>query len=289
MKCLKCNATQFVNQSVRFTPEIKGETVEVIVPCMVCQNCQTPIMDTGQMSVLRRASADKYRERHSLLTSAQIITYREELGMSQSAFSRYLGVGEASIKRWETYYIQDTSQDELIRLKCDEASAEMNFLSVHWKRDEPDSYSGNRKFNLQLFKNIALYLVQHTNQSIIYLNKLHFYIDFLHYKKNGVSLTGARYTPLKYGPCPDQYRPIYEALVSAGCLKENKNHSYEAITSPDLTLFDDSEKETLAHILGLYKSLGMQNIYKLSHQEKGYKETDECAFINYKFAEDLAI
>lgn len=121
MKCLKCNKTQFIEQKVRFTPEIKGETLEVLVPCMVCENCESPFMDTKQMSVLRRYSADKYKENHNLLTSSQIIAYREELRMSQSVFARYLGVGEASVKRWETYYIQDTSQNELIRLKCDES------------------------------------------------------------------------------------------------------------------------------------------------------------------------
>jgi len=289
MKCLKCNKTQFIEQKIRFTPEIKGETLEVIAACMVCKHCQTPLMNTNQMSALRHASADKYRENHNLLTSSQITTYREELGMSQSAFARYLGVGEASIKRWETYFIQDTSQDELIRLKCDEATAEMNFLNVHWKKDEPNIYSGNIKFNLQLFKNVALYLVEHTKESILFLNKLHFYIDFYHFSKYGVSLTGARYTPLKLGPCPDQYSPIYGALVRAGCLKKMSNHSYEVLIASDLDLFEDREKETLEFILQLYQTLGPQIILKTSHDEEAYKKTDEGSFISYESAKNLHI
>lgn len=289
MKCLQCNNTHFIEQKVRFNPEIKGETIEVIVPCMVCENCQTPLMNTEQMNVLRRASADKYRENHNLLTSSQISTYREELGMSQSAFARYLGVGEASIKRWETYFIQDTSQDELIRLKCDEAAAEMNFLNVHWKRDEPNIYSGNIKFNLQLFKNVVLYLVEHTSESILFLNKLHFYTDFYHFSKYGVSLTGARYTPLKLGPCPDQYKPIYETLVKTGCLKKIHDHSYKALVSADPTLFEDREKETLEFILKLYQNLGPQKILKASHEEEAYKKTDEGSFISYECSKNLYI
>ena len=46
--------------------------------------------------------------------------------MSQAAFANYLKVGEASIKRWETYFVQDVVQDDHIRLKCDEAYAEVN-------------------------------------------------------------------------------------------------------------------------------------------------------------------
>jgi len=289
MKCLKCDKTEFTEQKVRFNPDIKGETLEVIAPCMVCDNCQSQLMTTEQMSILRRVSADKYRENHGLLTSSQVIAYRQKLGMSQSAFARYIGSGEASIKRWETYYIQDESQDQLIRLKCDEAAAEMNFLSVHWKRDEPNIYSGNIKFNLELFKNVALYLVERTKQSILYLNKLHFYIDFHHFHKYGVSLTGARYTPLKLGPCPDQYSPIYETLVQSGHLKNTHNYSYEVLTSPDLGLFEDKEKKTLEFILQLYQNLGPKKILNASHEEVAYKKTEEGSFISYEFAKDLLL
>jgi putative zinc finger/helix-turn-helix YgiT family protein len=289
MKCLKCSNSEFLEQNVRFDPEVKGEVVEVIAPCKVCKNCKAPFMDSEQMDVLRRAAADKYRHIHGLLTSSQIIAYREALGMPQSAFARYLRVGEASIKRWETYYVQDAGQDEHIRLKCDEADAEMNFMNVQWKRHEPDLYNGNRKFNLQLFKNVVLFLVQYEKVSILFLNKLHFYIDFFHYKKCGMSLTGARYVPLKYGPCPDQYGAIYAGLVSKGYLKENQDHTYEALIPPDLVLFDDNERATLEYIHKLCQSLGAKKLYKLSHDERGYTETEECAFISYEFAKDLLI
>ena len=289
MKCLKCGCSEFSEQKTRFDPEFKGEIVEVIVPCQVCSHCKTPFMNNEQMNVLRRATADKYKKLHSLLTSSELIAYREKLGMSQSSFARYLHVGEASIKRWETYYVQDLSQDEHIRLKCDEAYAEINFFDVYWIRHKPDVYSGNRKFNLQLFKNVALFLVQYAKESIIFLNKLHFYVDFLHFKKYGTSLTGARYVPLKYGPCPDQYRTIYSGLVSKGYLKENKDHSYEALSSPDLTMFDDNERKTLECIHQFIHLHGAKKLYALSHKEKGYVETDECAFISYEFAKDLLI
>ncbi|MBS3904135.1 MAG: DUF4065 domain-containing protein [Simkania sp.] len=289
MKCLKCDKDKFVEKSVRFSPEIKGEVLEVILPCMVCENCETPLVDSHQMNILRRAAADKYREQHNLLTSSQIIAYREELGMSQTAFAGYLNVGEASVKRWETYFIQDLSQDDHIRLKCDEAYAEFNYLNVYWKRHDPDIFSGNRKFNLQLFKQVAIFLVKKTKASIMYLNKLHFYADFLHFKKYGVSLTGVRYIPLKYGPCPDQFRIIYENLVGGGYLAKRNEKSFEALAEPDLSLFDEHELNTLNEIIEIYNSLGVKKIYSLSHKEKGYKETSECKFISYAFAKDLQI
>lgn len=38
--------------------------------------------------------------------------------MNQVQFAKFLSVGEASVKRWETWLVQDRSSDHLIRLKC---------------------------------------------------------------------------------------------------------------------------------------------------------------------------
>jgi putative zinc finger/helix-turn-helix YgiT family protein len=144
MKCLNCENEKFEEKKLRFNPEIKGEIVEVVVSSCVCTCCHTPLMDTNQMSKLRKAAADKYRRTHRLLTSTDIINFRKMMGMSQTAFANYLNVGEASIKRWETYFVQDPVQDEHIRLKCDEAYAEFNALEVHWKSHSPDVYSDKK-------------------------------------------------------------------------------------------------------------------------------------------------
>jgi len=289
MSCLKCDKDELIEEIVLHTAEVKDQTVEVTTPCLVCVSCKSRVMNAAQMDIYLRASADKYRELNNLLTSSQIRAYREGLGMSQTAFARYINVGEASIKRWEGFHIQDSSQDDHIRLKCDEAYAESNYLDVHWKHQPADIFSGKRTFNLQIFKQVVLFLVKKTKESIIYLNKLHFYVDFLHFQKTGESLTGARYSPLKYGPCPDQYRAIYSNLVRGGYLKEHKDHSYEALIDPDLTLFDALEMGTLKSIYKLYQSDGAQKIYELSHKEKGYVDTPECTFINYEYAKDLLI
>jgi hypothetical protein len=246
-------------------------------------------MDANQMNLLRRAAADKYRERHGLLTSAQIIGYRESLGLSQSAFASYLKVGEASVKRWETYYIQDASQDENIRLKCDEAYAETNYLNILWKHQEPDSCNGRRKFSFERFKNVVLYLVTKTRADLLFLNKLHFYVDFLHFKKFGTSITGARYIPLKLGPCPDQYKELYDSLENKGVIQKKGKHGYKANVEPDLSVFDEHERQTLEHVFRIFKLRGKQEILDMSHLEKGFIETEENAFINYKYAKDLQL
>lgn len=289
MKCLQCDKEEFAVRDIHFSPEIKGESVDVVVPCTVCIGCETPVMDAKQMNALRRAAADRYRTLHGLLTSSEIRSYREALGMSQSAFANYLKVGEASIKRWETYYIQDASQDEHIRLKCDESYAETNFLNIQWTHQEADQTSGWKKFSFEHFKQVALYLIKTTKVDLLFLNKLHFYVDFLHYKQTGTSLTGARYVPLKLGPCPDQYQMLYDSLESQGLIKRRGNHGYSLLQEPDLSSLNEEEKQTLKTIAKALKQKGKNAILDLSHEERAFIETDEGAFISYDYAKDLKI
>ncbi len=289
MKCLKCDSTDFETKNVRFSSELKGETVDVIVPSFVCKACHATLMDAKQMNEHRRAVADAYRKKHKLLTSQEIISYRSKLNMNQAEFARYLNVGEASIKRWETYYIQDASQDDHIRLRCDEAYAETNFLNIQSQHSEPDEFRGNRKFSFELFKNVVLFLIVQTQTTILFLNKIHFYVDFFHFKKTGKGITGVHYANLKYGPCPDDYKTLYESLVAIGAIEKTDAHSYRALIPTDFSMFDDEEKATLMFITEVVKKKGVQYLYELSHKEKGFTETAECDFISYQFADALLI
>jgi putative zinc finger/helix-turn-helix YgiT family protein len=288
MRCLNCDEDKFEEKNCRFTPEIKGEEIEVVVPAMVCIKCHHSLMNDEQMSQLRKAAADTYRKKHKLLTSEEIVNFRNLFGMSQAAFANYLKVGEASIKRWETYFIQDVSQDEHIRLKCDEAYAEYSALSVYWKSHPPDIYNGNRRFSWELFKQAVRYLISFT-KSTLFLNKALFYVDFLHYKLHGVSVTGARYAHLEYGPCPQQYENLIYFMIHEGDLIRAKGHTLKISEPADLSIFSDSEKEVLTIIANKAKSDGGQQLLNLSHQEDAYKNTETMAPISYEFAKNLKI
>jgi putative zinc finger/helix-turn-helix YgiT family protein len=288
MICLNCGNEKFEVKNARLKPEIKGEIVEIIAPAFVCTNCQAPLMDDTQMSIARRITADEYRKKHHLLTSEEIIKFRTILGMSQTAFAHYLKVGEASIKRWETYFVQEDAQDEHMRLKCDAAYAELNALEVHWKNRMPDIYNGNRRFSLELFKQTVRYLVEFTKSSL-FLNKALFYADFEHYKRHQMSITGTCYVHLEYGPCPDQYHNLIKSLLNEGELKSSGNHMLKTTEKADLSLFADSEKDVLSYIAALTKEDGGKRMSKLSHEEAAYKKTQPFECISYELAKELKI
>lgn len=121
MICVRCDNEQFVEEPNRvLEQEFRGELFHVHSPAMVCTKCGWTSVSLGQADALRRATADEYRRRHKLLTSEDIKAARQRLGMTQREFASFLGVGEASVKRWETWLVQDRSNDELIRAKLKE-------------------------------------------------------------------------------------------------------------------------------------------------------------------------
>jgi putative zinc finger/helix-turn-helix YgiT family protein len=288
MKCLSCDGVKFQEKRVRFAPTVKDEQVDVVVPAFVCQTCDQPLMDSTQMNRLRKAGADEYKTRHGLLTSEQIVEFRKSFGMTQSQFAEYLGFGEASIKRWETYFVQEKAQDDHIRLKCDETYASSNAIEVRSKHQQPDIFNGNVKFSLERFQAAALYLLPAT-KSPLFLNKAMFYADFVHYKKHGRSLTGAKYIPLEYGPCPDQYQSLFERMKELNLISSVGRHNIEPKVQPDMTQFDDKEIETLKTIYQLAEKDGGQTLFDKSHEEEAFLQTKSYEPISYDFAKKLRL
>jgi hypothetical protein len=117
------------------------------------------------------------------------------------------------------------------------------------------------------------------------LSKLHFYVDFLHFKRFNKSITGNKYLPLKYGPNPYQFKTLYKNLES-NILPKLDFETFKASTQ--LT-FDDQEKQTVDDVCGFYLQNGEEVLHDLARRERGYLETDEENPISYEFAKDLLI
>ena len=70
----------------------------------------------------------------------------------------------------------------------------------------PDIYTGFLPFQPEKLMDMALFFASQLKG--VYktkLNKLLWYSDFMHYRHFGVSVSGAPYIHLPYGPCADQY------------------------------------------------------------------------------------
>ena len=130
MKCLDCGKGVFKRLDAIVPGVIKDEEYSVVTPALICDRCGYVAMEGADVPEHLRRLADAYRRAHHLLTSDEIRTHRKTLKMSQKAFAAYLGVGEASIKRWELGAIQDEVFDHYLRLKTDPAEASKNARTV---------------------------------------------------------------------------------------------------------------------------------------------------------------
>lgn len=119
-----------------------GETVKVFMEGVVCANCGYKTVEANRMGEFALKVSDAYREAHGLLTSEDIRHRRHRLKMSQSQFARHLGVGVASVKRWELGQIQDEAMNTLIVLKTDSEAAERNYQEVLQLNAERNQWVG---------------------------------------------------------------------------------------------------------------------------------------------------
>jgi putative zinc finger/helix-turn-helix YgiT family protein len=287
MKCLNCNGEWFTKKRIRIPSDFRGEVIDAVVPAQVCNKCEQPLMNSAQMDVLRKAVSDTYRKKHGLLSSEEIVSFRKKLGMSQREFAKYLEVGDASVKRWETHYVQDKSQDRHIRLKCDKSYASVHAQKLDEKTLVADELSGKRTFSWEKFCAATLTLLD-ASDSPLTLNKALFYSDFLNYKRNGVSITGSRYAKLDHGPCPDSYRVLFQRMIQEGLVKQGKGHQILPMAKPDLSLFDDDEIQTLEAVKKL-AAKKKWHLFDLSHTEDAFEKSDYYCLISYKFAAKLKI
>jgi putative zinc finger/helix-turn-helix YgiT family protein len=116
--CLECGRADLEPAVVTDEGTVRGENYTVSMQGLKCPNCGYETIEGEEMQEYGRLLADEYRRAHGLLTSTEIVALRNELGENQQQFADRIGVGVASIKRWELGKIQDKRNDELIRQKA---------------------------------------------------------------------------------------------------------------------------------------------------------------------------
>ena len=129
MNCVRCGS-QLEKRMTMMDGEYAGERYRVPAEAMVCPDCGYAALHARQIDAFSTKVADAYRKHHGLLTSSEIRRIRSRLRMSQEEFAAYLGVGVASVKRWELGKVQEKSMDDLVRIKCSLASARQNLARL---------------------------------------------------------------------------------------------------------------------------------------------------------------
>lgn len=117
-RCGKCGqkAMQLATVPYATTIEHDGRSYRVEIPALTvpqCANCHTISIDDEADREISAA----FRHKARLLSPEEIRQGREKLGLTQKQFANLLGVGEATVSRWETEaQIQQRAMDRFLRL-----------------------------------------------------------------------------------------------------------------------------------------------------------------------------
>lgn len=267
--------------------EYAGEKFRVETEAMVCPECGYAALHASQIDAFATRLADKFRAKHGLLTSAQIRAIRNQLGMSQEEFAKYLNVGIASVKRWELGKVQDKSSDELIRLKSNLARAEQNVALILFNQGGgADQFSGGRNFSIIKLGQSMLFFLQKASERKIplgplHVNKLCWYADAESYRHNGVTITGTRYARLPLGPVIDDYRRVFRELQRRGIIAAQGVDRLKALQPFRPEEFQPDELRALKNIWDRFKGR-LNKIVAESHEEKAWRQTGHAELISFK-------
>lgn len=312
------------------TIKVRGDVIPVELEYFRCQECNTEFRDPKASEDPLEKAYEAYRRIHGMVSPETLKGFRSQYSLTQQELSDLLGWGGATLSRYENGALQDEAHDTVLKMIMDpkhlldvvtarpgalgetkrqqltkllqtlvrEAEQSIprmleDVLGVY----EPDEYSGYVRLNVTKLLNAMIYFCLGDEVPKTKLNKLLFYADFKHFKDYTVSITGAQYAHLPYGPAPDRYQFYIGALQDeehAIRIEEKIFSTYageylSALKEANLSIFSTTELKILASVKEHFASFTASAISNLSHKERGFQETRDGELISYKYAEALGI
>lgn len=314
------------------TYPVKGESITVNAQVRICNFCSGDCSDSKLDDQTLLAVYDKYRDMHGLISPVEVRNLRQKYGLSQRSLAALLGWGEITIHRYEKGGFPDEAHNQMLQLLNDPVNFNSIFtknrerLPVHIQkkvisclsakdldndRDQPSNLiifelddpspgvlTGFKQFSAEVLKNMIFFLASLDGGILkTKLNKLLFYADFIHYQIHSVSISGAKYVHLQFGPVPDNYEMHLIDLGVEGRIEQLEIPFNEEITGENLRAigkFDSSSLpesaiNVLTAVYNHFKGMGSTKISQLSHQEDGYRETKKHEPISYEYADKLKV
>ena len=319
-KIKNCSHKKLVIVDKNETYDVKGDSISIQAKVKKCAICGQEIFDMVLDTENLKQAYRRYKAKHNLLQSEEILALRKKFHLTQNMLSLLIGCTQATIARYERGSIQSETHNTALLLlqnpdnikkifeekSGDFNPSERNILqqiftdtdSVPIKSMEllenlysysPNVYSGFKRFDVEKFMAVVLFFA--LNQSLLYktkLMKLLWYSDMLFFKENTISITGMKYIHQQYGPVPYQYSMCLSIMETLGIV-ELQEQEFGDIVLPkaDKNLLDKlskSEIEILKTVNEKFIYTKANEISSLSHKEKGYKETSLLDPISYEYA-----
>jgi putative zinc finger/helix-turn-helix YgiT family protein len=314
------------NGIIRECLTVRGEKIQVEAEGCACSSCGQRFRRDMSPWDIAEDVFWQYRRSHGMLQPEEIRSFRLKMDMTQEELAGLLGCSRVTISRYENGALQEASHEALLRAAMDLSGfrkmlgsssipdARQRELLARFKEEgisaqesleallgnsSPSEFTGFTRPDADKLVAAILYFCRN-GISRTKLNKLLFYADFLHFKEFGVSITGAKYAHLPFGPCLDEYQHILAMLIEGrkalGVAEiESSGREGEMIEllksqiAPDLGVFSPSEMQVIGAVAHQLESLGAEKLSRMSHDEKGWKETANGQLISFEHAADLGL
>lgn len=306
----------------------KDEEVSFLATYEYCSSADEFLETEEMIKANSLAMKDAYRKKAGLLTSGEIIAIREKYGISQKDFSEVLNWGKATITRYENNQVQDRAHDDVLRKIDSDPKWFLEMLKRAKGRISEKAFNKyyhetseqfKKKRNQYLSDSIqAIYadfqdenlrggaelnlnkVVEMINYLALKLKRLHkvklmkmlWYSDNLHYKRNGISISGLVYRALTMGAVPEGYDQIVLLDgVNFDTVWYGENVAYRFKPSPGFEIKEltQSEIKALDDVILQLGNLITDEIVHKMHREEAYRCTESNCIIPFSYAEKLTI
>ncbi|WP_139651906.1 type II TA system antitoxin MqsA family protein [Raoultibacter phocaeensis] len=292
----------------------------------ICPRCGNRIGHAATVDRNLVKAYRSYRELKDIPQPEELVALRKEKGLTQKVFAAALGIGVASVQRYEQGALPTYAHAQLLRSARDtrflinrlkqvpkginEREREKAIRSLEANNHACIDYavvrlrvldtvpsaggpeSGFRMFDANRLREIVLYLATHVRD--LYrtkLNKVLFYLDFASFRDEGKGFTGLQYAKADFGPVPHQYELILGALTdgeSIALREQGEGQVLVALRGADLSGFSPNEVMRLDAVSDFANGFASsRELSELSHAEKGWRETESGQCIDYRYADTL--
>lgn len=310
--------------------DVCGEAIEVDAQVLVCADCGEEFYSEELDNATLISAYNEYRRRHKLLLPEEIRKIREQYGLSQRSFAKLLNWGDKTICRYENGSVQDKAHNSLllflrepenmrtylteneVALNARQLSKLLDTVDQLEQNEEyrssrrffnlfftkvPSEENGFRAFDYEKFCAMVLYFA-HRNSELLKtkLMKLLNYSDMVFYKENGISISGARYAHLPYGPVPENFDILLGTMAAdhiahIEVFYDNGYEKHQVIPDEEMPegILSENELAVLERIYLKFENFGSVDISNYSHKEKGYNATQKGEIISYAYAKDIEL
>lgn len=267
---------------------------------------------------------NQYRAAHSIPFVDEIVALRERYGLSALKMSAILGFGVNQYRQYEEGYMPSETNGKILKacqnpiifetfvqnsraqlgekaytritgqletVKKQQADVRRSLIFGEGKRTGANGFA---PLSLERLRNLLLYFIHECGDVFnTKMNKLLFYADFYHYRQHGQAISGLSYRAIKYGPVPVHWDRAYSLFddVRQEIVEFDTGITgtkLVSVSQPDLSLFSESEKDTLRKIAETFSQTTAKEISLVSHDEEAWKRyLGTSQFIDFSTAFEL--